>query len=101
MHLLLSGCVTKTSFSNKYFVSTTVRRHSSKLWSLVIVSSMYITTVYPCILSIGNGRFVSFPNFRGLGDKPLGKAALKWLEFSEVFAFKKDYIPDIYLNFSS
>ena len=35
--------------------------------------SMYIATVYPCILSIGNGGFVSFVNSQGPGDKPLGQ----------------------------
>ena len=29
--------------------------------------------VYPCILSIANEDFVSFVNFSGPGDKPLGK----------------------------
>ena len=72
-NLLLSGSITKQSFSKKFIVSTTVRRHSSNLWSLAIMLSMYIVTVYHCILSIANGNFVSFVNFRGLGDKPLGK----------------------------
>ena len=40
------------------------------------MSSMYIATVYPCILSIANGGFVSFVNFRGPGDKPLGKTTI-------------------------
>ena len=35
--------------------------------------SMYIATVYPCIVSIVNGGFVSFVNFQEPGDKPLGK----------------------------
>ena len=34
------------------------------------MSSLYIATVY---LSITNGGFVSFVNFQGPGDKPLGK----------------------------
>ena len=38
------------------------------------MSSMVIATVYPCILKIANGGFVSFVNFQGPGDKPLGKA---------------------------
>ena len=37
------------------------------------MSSMYIATVYPCILSIANGDIMSFVNFGGLCDKPLGK----------------------------
>ena len=44
--------------------------------------SIHIATVYPCILSIVNGGFVSFVNFRGPGDKPLGKTRnFKSLEF--------------------
>ena len=39
------------------------------------MSSMYIVTVYPCILKIANGGIVSFVNFQGPGDKPLGKTA--------------------------
>ena len=39
------------------------------------MSSMYIATVYHCILSIANGDLVSFLNFRGPGDKSLGKTA--------------------------
>ena len=37
------------------------------------MSSVYIATVYPCFLSIANGGFVSFVNFQGPCDKPLGK----------------------------
>ena len=37
------------------------------------MSSMYIAIVYPYILSIANGGFISFVNFRGHGDTPLGK----------------------------
>ena len=37
------------------------------------MSSMYIATAYPFVLKIANGGFVSFVNFRGPGDKPLGK----------------------------
>ena len=71
--LLLFGCITKPSFWNKFVVSTTVRRHSSKLWSIAIMSSMYIATVYACIFSIASGSLVHFVNFWGPGDKPLRK----------------------------
>ena len=37
------------------------------------MSSVYIATVYACILSIANGVFVNFSNFQRTGDKPLGK----------------------------
>ena len=37
------------------------------------MSSMYIATVHPYILSIANGDFVSFVNFGEPGEKPLGK----------------------------
>ena len=37
--------------------------------------SMSIATVYPYILSTANRGFVSFTNFQGPGDKPLGKTA--------------------------
>ena len=37
------------------------------------MSSMHITTVYPCILKTGNADFFSFVNFQGPGDKPLDK----------------------------
>ena len=37
------------------------------------MSSMYIATVYPCILSVSNERIVSFVNFPRPGDKPWGK----------------------------
>ena len=37
------------------------------------MSSINIATVYPCILSIENGGFVNFVNFRGASDKSLGK----------------------------
>ena len=48
------------------------------------MSSMYIAAVYPCILSIANGGFVSFVNFRGPGDKPLGKrTSFKVLNYKE------------------
>ena len=73
MNLLLSGCIKKPSFWSKYIVSTTVRRHSSKLWSIVILSLMYIANVYHCILSFPNGGFVSFVNFCEPGHKPLGR----------------------------
>ena len=40
---------------------------------MVVMPSMYIATVYPGILSIANGGFVSSVNFRGPGHKPLDK----------------------------
>ena len=44
--------------------------------------SIHIATFYPYILSIVNGGFVSFVNFRGPSDKPLGKTTnFKSLEF--------------------
>ena len=42
---------------------------------------MYIATVYPCILSIANGGLVSFVNFQGPGDKPLGGKTTNFKRF--------------------
>ena len=84
MNLLLSGSVKKPSFWNKFIVSITVRRHSAKLWSIAIMLSVYIATLYPYILSIANGYFVNFVNFRRTDDKLIGKA----INFKSHFAKK-------------
>ena len=58
------------------------------------MSSIYIETVYPCIHSIANRDLVSCVNFRGTGDKPLGKIT-NFRSFKDFKTFSSTYIPDI------
>ena len=60
------------------------------------MASMYIAIAYPCILSIVNGGFVSFVNFQGPDDKPLGKTTnFKSFELQRNFR-KSMFSPSIF-----
>ena len=84
-NLLLSGCITKPSFWNKCIVSTTVKIHSSKPWSVAITSLMFFAAVYPGLFSSTNPSMTIHVNSRTVVDKIICSMFACWANFSNFY----------------
>ena len=91
INLLLSGSVKESSFSNKFIVSITVSRHSSKQLCYQCILQLYIFTFLVLLMDI----FVNFVNFRELVTNELSKQ-----ETSKVFSPNRLFQSDVSLSHS-